>query len=188
MPSRRSSGGRCRLPSTPARPKEKALGGRDERGLRGDLWRFAEVDLTRIDGISVGTARTILTEVGLDLAAFPSERHFVSWLRLAPRTAVSGGKPLARKKSGGMGSNRVAAVAADGSGGPAALAQRPGSHLPADRPAEGLSGWLSLRRPASWPSWCTACCAGGRITWISASRFYELRFRQERIAGMQRAA
>lgn len=95
-------------PKHPSPAKEQAISGRGERGLRDDLWRFAEVDLTQIDGISVGTARTILTEVGLNLAAIPSERHLVSWLRLAPRTAVSGGKPLPRKKSGGLGSNRVA--------------------------------------------------------------------------------
>ena len=40
-----------------------------------------------------------MTEVGLDLAAFPSEKHFVSWLRLAPRTAIAGGRPLQRSKS-----------------------------------------------------------------------------------------
>ena len=32
----------------------------------------------------------ILAEVGLNLAAFPSERHFVGWLGLASRTAASG--------------------------------------------------------------------------------------------------
>ena len=94
----------------PKLAKEKAIGAHGERELCDDLFRFAEVDLTRIDGISVGTARTILTEMGLDLSAFPGEKHFVSWLRLAPRTAVSGGKPLPRKKSGGTGSNRVAAA------------------------------------------------------------------------------
>ena len=97
-------------PKHPNPAKEKSIRGRGERELHDDLFRFAEVDLTRIDGISVGTAREILTEVGPDLSAFPGEKHFVSWLRLAPRTAVSGGKPLPRKKSGGMGSNRVAAA------------------------------------------------------------------------------
>ena len=67
-------------PKHPSPAKEKSIRGRGERGLCDDLWRFAEVDLTRIDGISVGTARTILTEVGLNLAAFPIERHFVGWL------------------------------------------------------------------------------------------------------------
>ena len=65
---------------------------------------MAGVDLTRIDGISAGTARVvILTEAGLDLSAFPSEEHFASWLRLVPRTTVSGGKPLRHKKTGAPG-------------------------------------------------------------------------------------
>ena len=33
------------------------------------LYRWAGVDLTRIDGVSVGAAQVILTEVGLDLSA-----------------------------------------------------------------------------------------------------------------------
>ena len=52
-----------------------------------------------------------MTEIGADLSAFPSEKHFVSWLGLAPRHAVSGGKTLAGKKRGpGMGATRIANV------------------------------------------------------------------------------
>ena len=74
------------------------------------LWRFAGVDLTRIDGISAGAAQAILTEVGLDLSAFPTENHFVSWLRLSPRTPICGGKPLSKKCTKGLGASHVAAV------------------------------------------------------------------------------
>ena len=98
------------VPRHPNAGKEKAMRGRGEQQIRTTLWRFAGVDLTRIDGISAGSAQTIFTEVGLDLSAFPSEKHFISWLRLSPRTAVSGGKPLPRKKSNGTGAIRVAAV------------------------------------------------------------------------------
>ena len=98
------------VPDDPNPAKEKALRSRGEQQVRTTLWRFAGVDLTRIDGISTGAAQVILTEVGLDLSAFPSEKHFVSWLRLSPRTAISGGKPLNKKKPNGTGSNRVAGV------------------------------------------------------------------------------
>lgn len=97
------------LPPHPNPAKEKAMKGRGEQSLRTALWRFAGVDLTRIDGISGGAAQVVLSEVGLDLQAFPSEKHFVSWLRLSPKTAFSAGKPLP-KKNKGTGATRVAGV------------------------------------------------------------------------------
>jgi transposase len=96
-------------PPHPNPTKEKAIRARGEQPLRSTLWRFSGVDLTRIDGISAGAARIILTEVGANLAAFPSEKHFISWLRLCPRTPISGGKPL-KKRRNGLGANRIAAV------------------------------------------------------------------------------
>jgi len=95
-------------PRHPNRAKEKAIRGRGEQAVRTALYRYAAADLTRIDGISAGAACTIMTEIGPDLSAFPSEKHFTSWLGLVPRQAVSGGKPLAAKKgAGGMGATRV---------------------------------------------------------------------------------
>jgi transposase len=97
------------VPCHPNPAKEKAIRGRGEQPTRTTLWRFAGVDLTRIDGISAGAALTILTEVGTELAAFPTEDHFVSWLRLCPRTPISGGKPLRRRRQS-LGANRLAGV------------------------------------------------------------------------------
>ena len=94
-------------PRHPNPTKERAICNRGEQEVRTTLWRFAGADLTRIDGISTGTAQVVLTELGLNLTAFPSEDHFVSWLRLCPRTPISGGKPL-KKKRNGLGANRVA--------------------------------------------------------------------------------
>lgn len=97
------------VPSHPNPAKEKAIQNRGQQRSRTALWRFAGVDLTRIDGINTGAARVVLTEVGPDLHAFLSEDHFVSWLRLCPRTPISGGKPL-RKRRNSQGANRVAGV------------------------------------------------------------------------------
>jgi hypothetical protein len=97
------------VPSHPNVAKEKAIRSRGEQSARTTLWRFAGADLTRIDGVSAGVAKIVLTEVGPDLLAFPSEHDFVSWLRLCPRTPISGGKPL-KKRRNGLGANRIAAA------------------------------------------------------------------------------
>jgi transposase len=95
------------VPAHPNRGKERMIRKRGDQGLRQALWRFAGADLTTIDGISASSAQVILTEVGSDMNAFPTEKHFVSWLRLCPRTPISGGKPL-KKRRNGMGASRVA--------------------------------------------------------------------------------
>jgi transposase len=97
------------VPAHPNASKEKVIRKRGDQSLRESLWRFAGVDLTTIDGLSAHSAQVILTEVGTDLNAFPSEHHFVSWLRLCPRTPISGGKPL-KKRRNGIGASRVAAA------------------------------------------------------------------------------
>jgi transposase len=97
------------VPSHPSASKQRAIRARGDQPLRTTLWRFAGVDLTRIDGVSAGVAQVVLTEVGPDVSAFPSEHDFVSWLRLCPRTPISGGKPI-KKRRNGLGANRISAV------------------------------------------------------------------------------
>ena len=48
--------------------------------LRKELFRVTGVDLTKVDGINAVTAQTIISEIGLDVSAWPTEQHFVSWL------------------------------------------------------------------------------------------------------------
>jgi len=97
-------------PAHPNPKKAAAMRRKGEEQLRTDLWRLSGVDLTRIDGISAPTARVVFTEVGLDLSSFRTEKHFVSWLRLSPRTPISGGKPLKKKTRNGRGANRISAA------------------------------------------------------------------------------
>ncbi len=52
------------------------------------------VDLTRIDGVDVTTALAVLSEIGVDMARFPSDKHFASWLGLCPGTRITGGKVI----------------------------------------------------------------------------------------------
>ena len=58
------------------------------------MFRITGVDLVAVDGLSANLAQTILSEIGTDMARFPSVKHFASWLGLAPRNDISGGKVL----------------------------------------------------------------------------------------------
>jgi transposase len=58
------------------------------------LYEVVGVDLVAISGLNASTVQTILSDTGLDLSAFPSEKHFCSWLNVAPRNDISGGKVL----------------------------------------------------------------------------------------------
>ena len=54
-------------------------------------------DLTQIDGISGATVSAFLAEVGTDVSAFATEKHFCSWLRACPGSNSSGGKQRSGK-------------------------------------------------------------------------------------------
>jgi transposase len=56
------------------------------------LHHMAGVDLTAIEGIEESTALVVLSEIGTDMSRWPSEKHFGSWLGLAPNPKKSGGK------------------------------------------------------------------------------------------------
>lgn len=64
--------------------------------LRDELYRVSGVDLTRIDGINILTAQAVIAECGCDMSRWETEGNFVSWLNLAPRNKVSGGKIIGR--------------------------------------------------------------------------------------------
>src|SRR5262245_62043687 len=64
--------------------------------LRKESFRMAGTDLTRMDGIDVMTAMTILSEVGWDMSKWKTENHFVSWLRLCPDNKISDDKIIGK--------------------------------------------------------------------------------------------
>jgi transposase len=55
------------------------------------------IDLAAIEGVGANTLLTLLAETGLDLRAFPSPKHFCSWLRLAPNNKITGKKIISSK-------------------------------------------------------------------------------------------
>jgi hypothetical protein len=80
------------------RPKGKrARGNAPKFDLRSELYRITGVDWTQVDGIDVQVAQSVIAEVGADLSAFPSEKHFANWLGLCPTNETSGGKVLKRR-------------------------------------------------------------------------------------------
>lgn len=81
----------------PGKARNQARRNKPKFDLRTRLYQMCGVDLTRIDGIDVGTAMTVLAEVGVDMSKFPTVKHFAAWLGLCPGTKISGGKVLGSK-------------------------------------------------------------------------------------------
>jgi transposase len=80
------------------RPKGKrARGNAPKFDLRTELYRITGVDWAQVDGIDVQVAQSVIAEVGVDLKAFPSEKHFANWLGLCPTNETSGGRVLKRR-------------------------------------------------------------------------------------------
>jgi transposase len=65
--------------------------------VRKHLKRISGVDLSAVDGMGVSLAQTVILECGTDMSKFPTEKHFGSWLGLAPKHEISGGKVLKNK-------------------------------------------------------------------------------------------
>jgi transposase len=65
--------------------------------VRRHLQRICGVDVIAVHGVSASLAQTIVLEVGTDMSKFPNEKHFCSWLGLAPKNEISGGKILKNK-------------------------------------------------------------------------------------------
>lgn len=55
------------------------------------------VDLTQIHGIGPHLALKLIGECGTGLSAWPSAKHFTSWLGFAPGNKISGGKLLSSR-------------------------------------------------------------------------------------------
>jgi len=75
---------------------KKKSGNKPQFDLRTGLFRMSGTDLTRVDGIDVITATTILSEAGWDMSKWVTEDHFVSWLRLCPDNRISGNKVIGK--------------------------------------------------------------------------------------------
>jgi transposase len=89
----------CRLRS--AQKRQEAL-------RRHHLEQMTGADLTKLPGLDLLAVERILSEIGLDMNCWPSEKHFCAWLNVAPNNRISGGKILASKPR--KNANRAAAA------------------------------------------------------------------------------
>lgn len=61
------------------------------------LYTLTGVDLTIIPGFGDYSAACLLAEIGTDMTKWRTVKQFTSWLRLVPRSDITGGKPKNRR-------------------------------------------------------------------------------------------
>ena len=136
--------------------RKKRKGNKPRFDLRTGLFRMTGTDVTRIDGLDVMTATTILSEVGWDMSKWETEDHFVSWLRLCPDNRTSGDKIIGK---GRLPTNNRVSTALKMAASTLRTSQ---TYLGAQfrRLRSRLdTPWRSRRWPLSWHVWSTACSA-----------------------------
>jgi transposase len=95
------------LPELPPRNKGYKRGANDPQfDVRAAVYYATGVDLTAIEGISDVTALTVISEIGTDMSAWATVKHFTSWLGLCPQHRKTGGKVKSSRTR--PGSNRAA--------------------------------------------------------------------------------
>jgi transposase len=76
--------------------------------IRSPLHRLSGADITQIDALGPYTALRLISEIGTDMTRWPSEKHFTSWLTLAPKNKITGGRLISSKTQ--PSANRAAAM------------------------------------------------------------------------------
>jgi len=94
-------------PIPAARPRRRSRG-EPSFDLRIPLHQLTGADLSQIDGIGPYNAVRLISEIGTDMSRWATERHFTSWLTLAPNNKISGGRLLSSRTQ--PSTNRAAAI------------------------------------------------------------------------------
>jgi transposase len=95
-------------PPPAARPLATPRGHQMRISVREPLYAATGVDLTQINGIASHTALAVVSEIGTDMTRWPTEKHFTSWMCVAPGTKITGGKVISSRTR--TAANRVATV------------------------------------------------------------------------------
>ena len=91
-----------------ARRRQKPRENEPRFDVRTPLHQLTGVDLSQIDGIGPYNALRLLSEIGTDMTRWPTDKHFTSWLTLAPQNKISGGRLLSSRTQ--PSANRAAAI------------------------------------------------------------------------------
>ena len=92
-------------------PKQKKQGPNDPHfDTVNVMHRLTGVELTSVDGIAGHAALQLVSEIGLDMSAWATEKHFVSWLCLCPELHLSGGQKKSKHSKTHASKNRAAAT------------------------------------------------------------------------------
>ena len=88
---------RPKAPVPSPRCKPKFCDNEPRFEIRDPLYRLAGADLTQIDSIGPYTALKLIAEIGTDMSRWPTHKHFTSWLTLAPKNKITGGRLISSK-------------------------------------------------------------------------------------------
>ena len=98
-----------------AMPKDLKLASKQLKGKNQPRFKVQEigyklygVDISAINGVSVNTILSLISEIGTSLDRFPNAKAFVSWLRLAPNNRISGGNVLSGRTPKGKNALSIA--------------------------------------------------------------------------------
>jgi transposase len=91
----------------PAR-RPKAGSNAPEFDVRKLILQMTGVDLAAIHGLNGYSAMQLISEIGLDMRRWPTEKHFASWLSLCPGNKKTGGRTISGRTR--RNANRAAMV------------------------------------------------------------------------------
>lgn len=92
-----------------ARPRKRLSKNEPRLELRSPLHRITGgIDVSQLDGFAPYGALQIIAEIGTDMSRWPTEKHFTSWITLAPHNKVSGGRLLSSRTQ--PSANRAAVI------------------------------------------------------------------------------
>jgi hypothetical protein len=67
--------------------------------LTTQLYEAVGLDLTLVTGLNSLTVQTVISEIGVDVSAWPTFKHFTSWAGLCPRKDMSAGRVKHRRRT-----------------------------------------------------------------------------------------